>query len=90
MKIFILIVAYLGFMGGILYLGWNEPLRYRFMSREEIANLQPRPTPAAVTPTPPPPPRGQTLLPSNTGHTALDRDNPWNQGSPSSGPPPRR
>lgn len=34
----ILAVALLGF--GIVVLGWNEPLKYRFMSREDIAALE--------------------------------------------------
>jgi len=30
-------MVYLGVVFGILWIGWNEPLRYRFLSPEELA-----------------------------------------------------
>ena len=44
--LFILIVA------AVLFVGWREPLRYRFLSRAEIQEIEHPPPP----PTPPPAP----------------------------------
>ncbi|MEO8352550.1 MAG: hypothetical protein ABI680_12510 [Chthoniobacteraceae bacterium] len=42
-------VAYFAVVSGVIYLGWREPLRYRFMSRAEINKLE-----HPVVPTPRP------------------------------------
>lgn len=55
---------------GIVWLGWNEPLSYRFMSQEEITRreleLNPPPTPRSIPGT----------AEWNPNGTALDRA-PW-------------
>ncbi|MES2569892.1 MAG: hypothetical protein V4710_07525 [Verrucomicrobiota bacterium] len=33
-------VLYLAMVAGLLAIGWNEPLRYRFMSEQEIYDLE--------------------------------------------------
>ena len=45
------LVVYVLMVGAILMIGWDQPLRYRFMSREEIAaiNAPPAPTPKPGT-----------------------------------------
>ena len=50
---------YLAIVGVILFVGWKEPLRYRFMSRAKIDAIEhpatpvPTPRPAKAPPTPP-------------------------------------
>lgn len=50
---------------GIVWLGWEEPLSYRFMSREEIAERE-----MVLHPPPPPPP---AKVEWTAQGTALDR-----------------
>lgn len=50
---FLHLLVFLAICAGIILLGWNEPLRYRFMSPQEIAELEN--PPATPAPTPPPP-----------------------------------
>lgn len=47
-------LLYFAILAGLIFAGWNEPLRYRFLSRAEIQNIEHPPPP--VTPPPPPPP----------------------------------
>lgn len=45
-------------LAGVVFLGWREPLKYRFLSREEIDKIEhppPPPTPPPTPPTTPPP-----------------------------------
>ena len=85
MKAIASFIAYSLFIYTILYLGWNEPLRYRFLSREEIVRIERARADALAppkTPTPSPTPRPTapppvTPKPIKTGHTALDRDRPY-------------
>ena len=48
---------YLAILGVILFVGWKEPLRYRFMSRAKIDAIEhpatPTPRPRKAPPTPP-------------------------------------
>jgi hypothetical protein len=57
--------------GGIVWLGWNEPLSYRFMSQEDIAERE-------LT-LHPPPPRRATMQEWSAQGTALDRA-PYTRG----------
>ena len=45
-------LAYCAAVIGVIWVGWNEPIKYRFMSREDIDLLEhpPGPPPAPVTP----------------------------------------
>ena len=52
--------AYLAILGVILFVGWKEPLRYRFMSRAQIDAIEHPATPAP----PPPTPRPSRLAPT--------------------------
>jgi hypothetical protein len=56
-------LVFLGICGAIIFVGWNEPLRYRFMSSEAIVEQE----------TPPEPPRTQWLPVARPTGTALDR-----------------
>ena len=51
-------MVFLALCGAIVGIGWREPLRYRFMSAEQIAEeidaLQPPPPTPAPSPTPRP------------------------------------
>jgi hypothetical protein len=46
-------LVFLAICAGIILLGWNEPLRYRFMSAEEISALEQPPPPPTPPATPP-------------------------------------
>lgn len=71
-------VIYLLIVGFVLFVGWKQPLRYRFLSKQQIWSIEhpgkPTPYPPGVTPapTPKPPP------PSPTPHWMWDpnRRNP--------------
>ena len=47
-------VIFLAILATILFVGWKQPLRYRFMSKEAIFALEhpPTPTPPPATPRP--------------------------------------
>ena len=49
-------LAYLAVVAALVFVGWNEPLRYRFLSRAEIHAIEhpatPPPAPKPVTPKP--------------------------------------
>jgi hypothetical protein len=64
-------VAYCAVVAAVLYVGWREPLRYRFMSEAEITAER---RILAPTPAPTPPPRSATR--QGLQGTALDRA-PW-------------
>jgi hypothetical protein len=53
-------ILYFAAVAVVLFIGWNEPIRYRFKSPAEIDAIEhptPPPTPPPVPPpTPPPPP----------------------------------
>ncbi len=65
-------LVYLAAVAGVLYLGWNEPLRYRFMSRAEIDEIEHPKVEVEATPTPVPVKPGKWMWESNSG-TGLDR-----------------
>lgn len=43
---------FIAICAGIVFLGWNEPLRYRFLSPQEIHAIENPPAPPAPAPTP--------------------------------------
>ena len=45
---------YLAILAVILFVGWKQPLRYRFMSRAQIDAIEHPTTPVPATPTPRP------------------------------------
>jgi hypothetical protein len=61
-------LLYFAAVAGVLYLGWNEPLRYRFMSRAEIDETE---HPVFVEPTPIPKKAGHWMWDGNP-RTSLD------------------
>lgn len=65
--------------GLIVFLGWRQPLRYRFMSAKEIAELH----------APPPVPTPTPWIWDPNRSTKLDRD-PYNQRGYSADPSRRR
>jgi hypothetical protein len=57
----------------ILFIGWRQPLRYRFMSQQEINALERPVTPVAVAPIPiTPKPQGEWMR-DRKSRTLLDR-----------------
>ena len=61
-------LAFLAVCAGIVFVGWHEPLRYRFMSSQQIAD--------EVAESQPPPPAPPVRVGSDGWHpggTALDR-----------------
>ncbi len=78
-------LLYLAVVGGLIFVGWNEPLRYRFLSRAAIDAIENPPPP----PTPPPDPTKATPPP---GAWMKDptRTNPLETRSGGSGPGPVR
>jgi hypothetical protein len=52
-------LLYFAIVAALIFVGWNEPLRYRFLTRAEIRNIEHPPPPV----TPPPPPRPATPPP---------------------------
>ncbi len=61
-------VIYLAILGTILFIGWKQPLRYRFMSTAEIWAMEhpsePLPLPPGSTPFPTPKPTPTPSTPS--------------------------
>ena len=51
-------LLYVAIVATILFVGWQEPLRYRFLSRAEIAEIEHPPPPATPPPAPITPPPG--------------------------------
>lgn len=47
-------LAYSAVVAGLIFIGWKEPLRYRFLSPGEIAKIE-HPQPPATPPPEPPP-----------------------------------
>lgn len=50
-------LVYLAVIVAIVFIGWREPLRYRFLSKAEISEIEhpaPPPTPPPAPATPPP------------------------------------
>ena len=49
-------LLYFAIVAALVFVGWHEPLRYRFLSRAEIHAIEhpapPPPTPGPVTPKP--------------------------------------
>lgn len=65
-------LIYTGALAGLLFLGWNEPLRYRFISRAEIYTLEHPATPAPAPSTPSP----GAWMKAPTRKTKLDEVSP--------------
>ena len=65
-------IIYLAILGVVLFIGWKQPLRYRFMSKAQIDAVEhpPTPTPRPVAARPAPTP-SQLWAPNRKG--ALDR-----------------
>ncbi len=78
-------LLYLAVVAGVIFIGWNEPLRYRFLSRATIDAIENPPPPA----TPPPDPAKATPPP---GAWMKDpaRTNPLDTRAGGSGPGPVR
>ncbi|MCE9610288.1 MAG: hypothetical protein K8R23_08860 [Chthoniobacter sp.] len=67
-------VLYVVALAAVIFLGWREPLKYRFMSRAEIEKIEhpaPPPTPPPVTP--PPTPVPGAWMKNAVPRTSLDR-----------------
>lgn len=50
-------LVYLAVVAAIIFVGWKQPLRYRFLTQAEIAEIErpaPPPTPPPAPATPPP------------------------------------
>lgn len=65
--------VFLGISAGVLFVGWDEPLSYRFMSDQQIAEVE---KPAEVTPPvvePPPIQSLQRMSEWQSSGTSLDR-----------------
>ena len=49
-------LVYFAVVAGLIFIGWNEPLHYRFLSRAEINAIEhpvtPPPAPKPITPKP--------------------------------------
>lgn len=69
--------VFLAIVGAILLIGWNEPLRYRFMSQQEIDAIE-RPTPPPATP----PPVRRSWLPDRVKTNPLDNRPYYPPGTP--------
>lgn len=59
--------VFLAIVGAILVVGWNEPLRYRFMSEQEIDAVE-HPAPPPATPVP----ERRSWLPDRVKNNPLD------------------
>jgi hypothetical protein len=69
------VVSLLGFLGLIFILGWNEPLKYRFMSRAEIYALENPQQPQQQAPV-----AANSWMWDKTRKSKLDRD-AYNRGA---------
>lgn len=60
-------LLYFACVAGVIWVGWNEPFKYRFMSRTDISALETQVRAVSATPKP-----GAWMF-SSSGRTLLDR-----------------
>ena len=68
-------VAYFAVVAGLIYIGWNQPLRYRFLSQAEIIQIE-HPAAASRPPNRTPQPQVGDWIAKPKRDTKLDREAP--------------